>query len=129
MYTLTLWEHTLYQCGEWIGGYRIVVTTGCKVHPPHEAMSEPLSTESGSYKTAKPRLCLNETRLVLCLKGVHTVATDLVLMRGKGPCRAGNVFQPVPAGWQATCRGTSLIRNSAPLGPYSRTMPRALWKH
>jgi hypothetical protein len=27
----------------------------------------------------------------------------------------------------ATYRGTSLIRNSAPLGPYSRTMPRALW--
>ena len=25
-----------------------------------------------------------------------------------------------------TYRGTSLIRNSAPLGPYSRTMPRAL---
>ena len=24
-------------------------------------------------------------------------------------------------------RGTSLIRNSAPVGPYSRTMPRALW--
>ena len=24
-------------------------------------------------------------------------------------------------------RGTSLIRNSDPLGPYSRTMPRALW--
>ena len=24
-------------------------------------------------------------------------------------------------------RGTSLIRTSAPLGPYSRTMPRALW--
>jgi len=24
-------------------------------------------------------------------------------------------------------RGTSLIRNSAPLGPYSKTMPRALW--
>ena len=24
-------------------------------------------------------------------------------------------------------RGTSLIRNSAPLGPYSGTMPRALW--
>ena len=23
------------------------------------------------------------------------------------------------------CRGTSLMRNSAPLGPYSRTMPRA----
>ena len=25
-------------------------------------------------------------------------------------------------------RGTSLIRNCPPLGPYSRTMPRALWK-
>ena len=24
------------------------------------------------------------------------------------------------------CRGTSLIRNSAPLGPFSRTMPRAV---
>ena len=24
-------------------------------------------------------------------------------------------------------RGASLIINSAPLGPYSRTMPRALW--
>ena len=24
-------------------------------------------------------------------------------------------------------RGTSLIRNSAPLGPYSRSMPRAPW--
>ena len=27
----------------------------------------------------------------------------------------------------STCRGTSLIRNSTPLGPCSRTMPRALW--
>jgi hypothetical protein len=25
-------------------------------------------------------------------------------------------------------RGTSLMRNSAPLEPYSRTMPRALWQ-
>ena len=24
-------------------------------------------------------------------------------------------------------RGTSLIRNRAPLGPYSRTMPKTLW--
>ena len=24
-------------------------------------------------------------------------------------------------------RGTSLIRNRVPLGPYSRTMPRLLW--
>ena len=27
-----------------------------------------------------------------------------------------------------TYGGTSRIRNRAPLGPYSRTMPRALWK-
>ena len=27
----------------------------------------------------------------------------------------------------AECRGFSLIRNSAPLGPYSRNMRRALW--
>ena len=26
------------------------------------------------------------------------------------------------------CRGTSVIRNSAPLGPYRRRMPRALWR-
>ena len=25
-------------------------------------------------------------------------------------------------------RGTSLIRNHHPRGPYSRTMPRALWE-
>ena len=25
-------------------------------------------------------------------------------------------------------RGTSLMRNSGSLGPYSRTMPRALWQ-
>ena len=30
--------------------------------------------------------------------------------------------------WLVVCRGTSLTRNSAPLGPYSRNMPRALWK-
>ena len=32
--------------------------------------------------------------------------------------------QPTPLAY----RGTSLIRNSNPLGPYSRTMPRALWR-
>ena len=30
-------------------------------------------------------------------------------------------------GFKQPYRGTSLIRSSAPLGPYSRTMPRALW--
>jgi hypothetical protein len=31
------------------------------------------------------------------------------------------------AAGSSTYRGTSLIRNSADLGPYSRVMPRALW--
>ena len=43
---------------------------------------------------------------------------------------------PLYPGWDGTdaapvegpeCRGTSLIRNSALLGPYSRTLHRALW--
>jgi hypothetical protein len=29
---------------------------------------------------------------------------------------------------QVIYRGTSLIRNRTPLGPYSRAMPRALWR-
>jgi len=33
----------------------------------------------------------------------------------------------LPPSGQPSYRGTSLIRNSAPLGPYSRTMPRILW--
>ena len=33
-------------------------------------------------------------------------------------------FSGVPRAY----RGTWLIRNSAPLGPYGRTTPRALWK-
>jgi len=29
--------------------------------------------------------------------------------------------------WFSVYRGTSLVRNSAPLGPYSKNEPRALW--
>ena len=35
---------------------------------------------------------------------------------------------PFSLGSDPTCRGTSLIRNIGRLGPYSRTMPRALWQ-
>ena len=34
---------------------------------------------------------------------------------------------PVPGVAFGVYRGTSLIRNRRPLGPYSRTMPRAIW--
>jgi len=36
--------------------------------------------------------------------------------------------QSRPPGVAEGYRGTSLIRNSAPLGPYSRTMPRTIWR-
>ena len=38
---------------------------------------------------------------------------------------AGTLMSP-PLAWSSLYRGTSLIRNSAPLGPYSRTTPGAL---
>ena len=57
-----------------------------------------------------------------------------VLVRGAPPrakrasccrcCRAPRAWGGGAGGY----RGTSLIRNRPPLGPYSRTMPRALWK-
>ena len=40
-----------------------------------------------------------------------------------GP-NSGPVFQIAP---QRLVQGTSLIRNNAPLGPYTRTMPMTLW--
>ena len=40
----------------------------------------------------------------------------------KGPRRKCFLTSGIPL-----YRGTSLIRNSGPLGPYSRTLPRALW--
>ena len=39
-----------------------------------------------------------------------------------------DVFETVSSSLGRGYRGTLLISNSAPLGPYSRTMPRALWK-
>ena len=45
---------------------------------------------------------------------------------GRQRVRRGGLSEvPLYEGWWY--RGTSLIRNSAPLEPYSMTMPRALW--
>ena len=55
-----------------------------------------------------------------------TPAKVFVLMiasRDTCPCSLGSE----PSRPHGLYRGTSLIRNSAPLGPYSRTMLRALW--
>jgi hypothetical protein len=45
-------------------------------------------------------------------------------------CLRGTVSQKVLVGRNngvSDYRGTSLVRNSSPLGPYTRPMPRALW--
>jgi len=42
-------------------------------------------------------------------------------------CKVSSVEFRVQGSGRGVYRGTSLIRNSAPLGPYSRNMPRALW--
>ena len=44
--------------------------------------------------------------------------------RPAGPGRARFAMTLEPLRY----RGTSLIRNSAPLGPYSNNVPRALWR-
>jgi len=50
------------------------------------------------------------------------------------PCRGTSLIEKLraqpspPSSRVLPYRGTSLIRNRAPLGPYSRTMPMALWK-
>ena len=36
--------------------------------------------------------------------------------------------QRVPHSEESVYRGTSLIRNQPPMGPYSSAMPRALWR-
>ena len=45
--------------------------------------------------------------------------------RGVVPTASGDDFRHFLFHWGY--RGISLIRNSTPLGPYSRTKPRALW--
>ena len=51
-----------------------------------------------------------------------------VLGAGAGCARASSSMPPTSsASPPGNYTRTSLIRNSAPLGPYSRTMPRALW--
>ena len=51
----------------------------------------------------------------------------IVMIRWTGLKDGDRVFLHLDQRPLLPYRGTSLIRNSAPLGPYSRTMPRALW--
>ena len=53
------------------------------------------------------------------------------MAEGSGLCGAPTPPRYVEGGGEGlgykVYRGTLLIRNCAPLGPYSRIMPRALW--
>jgi hypothetical protein len=49
----------------------------------------------------------------------------MVLERGAVSCERG--YPVALCIYDSAYRGTSIIRNSTPLGPYNRNMPRALW--
>jgi hypothetical protein len=60
-------------------------------------------------------------RFVSHLKDELVEVLDLLGVDACRPLREGEAPPSDPY------RGTSLIRNSAPLGPYSKAVPRALW--
>ena len=57
----------------------------------------------------------------------QVVMLDQLERGNEDPLTDDNVKEVLPLPQLTDYRGTSLIRNSAPLGPYSRSMPRALW--
>ena len=59
-------------------------------------------------------------RAIMCRKG----SVGVVVLESRSCCYQAGATSSLSC---APCRGTSLIRNSAPLAPYSRNMPRALW--
>jgi len=66
-------------------------------------------------------------RIVLVTVPRASRSCDLHRARHLTRCRAGAWSLGLSASFVVLpYRGTSLMRNSAPLGPYSRTMPRAL---
>ena len=65
-----------------------------------------------------------------CREGTHRdVSAPLEERKGVFETLGGTIYNlKVPRICRGVYRGASPIRNSAPLGPCSRTMPRALWK-
>ena len=82
--------------------------------PGLEDFEQPRGEVTGFPSTAKSPCRLCDSTLELRLGGKVSLQTDLELDASSPP----RTLQ---------YRGTSLIRNSADLGPYSRTTPRALW--
>jgi len=83
-----------------------------------------LSSEHGTYKTVRARRwpCRPDSGLVFQLK-VRETFQAVPSSLGSGPRRHSRGTSAAPAPY----RGASRLRNRAPLGPYSKTMPRALW--
>ena len=55
---------------------------------------------------------------------VRSRGVTQLIWHPRNPCRAMFFLRASIM----TCRGTPLIRNRNPVGPYSRTMPRLLWR-
>ena len=71
---------------------------------------------------------------ITCLPNPPFLSLLVPVRLRHNPVHSNNTTRNAPRLMQASCppscsrfRGTSVIRNSAPLGRYSRTMPRALW--
>ena len=93
----------------------------CRMPPPWTVSYErgtPLSTLLFRWKHS--RVCKVAPAILHALS-----CTGYCLQNQCHPTR-GSV--PLPDSRASGCRGTSLTRDSAPLGPYSRPMPRALWR-
>ena len=73
---------------------------------------------------------LNDSNDV-CTKDGHNMALTVLFepssLDSQHPPPRGQLEPATATPKVRTCRGTSLLRNSAPLGPFSRTMPKAIW--
>jgi len=87
-----------------------------------EPGSDPESYVTKYTTFTKTKACnLRSCNLRRTLLKAQAEADD---MKEAGNIKEARALQKV----RTPYRGTSIIRNSAPLGPYSRNIPRALWR-
>ena len=63
-----------------------------------------------------------------CTHSLHDLEQTPQLIDTKADMFITEVHLPPLEESYSVYRGTSIIRNCAPLGPYSRNMPRGLWR-
>ena len=103
------------------GGARSGRTDGWQGHLPPQVLSHRHSAESIGRGESLLRNAKEET-LSAVGGGLHARRCLSGILHAQGLLAIENTHRPRGLRY----RGTSLIRNSAPLGPYRRTMPRAL---